>query len=199
MFWFHVASWEVGILVPVVVTPKVSGATPTVSSSLMGSLTKGYPLLQKVCGNSAESSRKFGKKIVLLRQERVRKFCGKLRKFGGNLRNIFCNDPFPNDPIRNYWDKGIKSGDFPESQAQKAPLSNVYRNHRKRGTASSRSRMCVKRTAVFGALFKGLCLQYIYISKKGIWYVSKRAWIHVWYVSKPVPPVTVPPLWLFQI
>ena len=30
-----------------------------------------------------------------------------------------------------------------------------------------------------------LCTFYI---KKGIWYVSKRAWIHVWYVSRPVPP-----------
>ena len=24
--------------------------------------------------------------------------------------------------------------------------------------------------------------------KRRIWYVSKRAWIHIWYVSKPVPP-----------
>ena len=39
-----------------------------------------------------------------------------------------------------------------------------------------------------------LCIFFI---KKGIWYVSKRAWIHIWYLSKPVPPVTVPPLWLF--
>ena len=50
--------------------------------------------------------------------ESLRKFCGKfaeickemsviapgkgaeiLRKFRGNVRNIFCNDPFPNDPI----------------------------------------------------------------------------------------------------
>ena len=30
-----------------------------------------------------------------------------------------------------------------------------------------------------------LCIFYI---KMGIWYVSKRAWIHVWYVSKPVHP-----------
>ena len=28
----------------------------------------------------------------------------------------------------------------------------------------------------------------IFSIKKGIWYVSKRAWIHIWYVSKPVPP-----------
>ena len=30
-----------------------------------------------------------------------------------------------------------------------------------------------------------LCIFYI---KKGIWYVSKRAWIRFWYASKPVPP-----------
>ena len=51
--------------------------------------------LRKFCGKFAEICRKY----VLLRQERVRKFCGKLRKFRGKLRKIFCNDPFPNDPI----------------------------------------------------------------------------------------------------
>ena len=30
-----------------------------------------------------------------------------------------------------------------------------------------------------------LCIFYI---KQGIWYASKRAWMHIWYVSKPVPP-----------
>ena len=30
----------------------------------------------------------------------MRKFCGKLQKFRGNLWNMFCcTDPFPNDPI----------------------------------------------------------------------------------------------------
>ena len=43
-------------------------------------------------GVFAESLRKVRGNYVLLRQERVRKFCG-------NLRKIFCNDPFPNDPI----------------------------------------------------------------------------------------------------
>ena len=61
------------------------------------------------------------------------------------------------------------------------------RNNRKGGTASLRSRTCVKRNAAFGARFKGLSL-YFYI-KMGNWYVSKRAWIHIWYVSKPVPPL----------
>ena len=36
-----------------------------------------------------------------------------------------------------------------------------------------------------------LCIFYI---KKGIWYVSKRAWIHIWYASKPVPPCHGTPL-----
>ena len=43
---------------------------------------------RKGCGNSAES----------------------LQKFRGNLRNIFCNDPFPNDPISEL----LKSGPFPK-------------------------------------------------------------------------------------
>ena len=56
----------------------------------MGSLAKGF--LRKVCGNSAESSRK-------LRFIAPGKGAEILRKFSGNLRNMFCNDPFPNDPI----------------------------------------------------------------------------------------------------
>ena len=60
----------------------------------------------------------------------------------------------------------------------------------KGGTASLRSRTCVKRNAVFGARFKGLSfslslyLLYIYI-KKGISYESKRAWVHIWYFEEP--------------
>ena len=61
----------------------------------MGSLAK--ESLRKVCGASAENSRKYEKlHFMLLRQERVRKFCGKLQKFRAKC---FCNDPFPNDPI----------------------------------------------------------------------------------------------------
>ena len=52
------------------------------------------------CGKFAEILRKVRGKYVLLCQERVRKFCGKFAEFHGNLRKIFCNDPFPNDPIR---------------------------------------------------------------------------------------------------
>ena len=59
----------------------------------MGSLAKGS--LRKVCGNSAEICKKY----VSLRQERVRKFCGKFAEISRRLRKIFCNDPFPNDPI----------------------------------------------------------------------------------------------------
>ena len=53
----------------------------------MGSLAKGF--LRKVGGNSAENSRKVAKKCVLLRQERVRNFCGEFaeisRKFAENF------------------------------------------------------------------------------------------------------------------
>ena len=54
-------------------------------------------------------------------------------------------------------------------------------------------RTCVKRNIAFGARFKGLSLYFRYI-KMGIWYVSKRAWIHIWYESKPVPPCDGTPL-----
>ena len=53
----------------------------------MGSLAKGF--LRKVCENSAEILRKVRGNYVLLRQERVRKFCGKFaeisRKFAENF------------------------------------------------------------------------------------------------------------------
>ena len=56
----------------------------------MGSLAKGF--LRKVCGKFAETTFYC-----------ARKGCGNsaesLRKFRGNLRKLFCNDPFPNDPI----------------------------------------------------------------------------------------------------
>ena len=54
--------------------------------------------LQKFCRKFAEICTK-KKKNVSLRQERVRKFCGKLQKCRGNVQIFFCNDPFPSDPI----------------------------------------------------------------------------------------------------
>ena len=51
--------------------------------------------LRKFCGNFAEICREY----VSLHQERVRKFCGKFAEISRRLRKIFCNDPFPNDPI----------------------------------------------------------------------------------------------------
>ena len=54
-------------------------------------------------GVFAESLRKFCGKFAETRFYCARKGCGNsaesLRKFRGNLRKIFCNDPFPNDPI----------------------------------------------------------------------------------------------------
>ena len=55
----------------------------------MGSLVKGF------CGKFAENLRKFAKKYILLRQERVRKVCG---KSCGICAKFCCNDPFPDDP-----------------------------------------------------------------------------------------------------
>ena len=65
-----------------------------VSSSLMGSLAKGL-FLRKVCGNSVQLSQKY----VLLRHERVRKFCVKFVEVSRKFAESFCNDPFPNSPI----------------------------------------------------------------------------------------------------
>ena len=63
----------------------------------MGTIAKGF--LRKVCGNSAAILRKFAKSPFYC----VRKGCGNsaeiLRKVCGNLRKLFYNDPFPNDPI----------------------------------------------------------------------------------------------------
>ena len=55
----------------------------------MGSLAKVFFFF---FGNSAESSRK-------LRFIAPGKGAEILRKFRGNLRKFFCDDPFPNDPI----------------------------------------------------------------------------------------------------
>ena len=77
---------------------------------------------------------------------------------------------------------------------------SCFRTNRKGGTASLRSRTWVKRNAVFGARFKGLSLHFLY--QKGSlvqWYVSKRAGYISDTYPNPYPPVTVPPLWLFEL
>ena len=56
----------------------------------MGSLAKGF--LRKLCGKFAEIC----KEMHLIAPGKGAEI---LRKFRGNLRKIFCNDPFPNDPI----------------------------------------------------------------------------------------------------
>ena len=55
-----------------------------------GALAKVF--LQKLGGNSSEN----------VRQERVRKFCGKFAKFLGDFQRNFCNDPFLNDPLSEW-------------------------------------------------------------------------------------------------
>ena len=64
-----------------------------------GSLAQGVLICPKVYGNSAESLRKFAKTSCCC----VRKGCGDSAESFGNFAeicgNIFCNDPFPNDPI----------------------------------------------------------------------------------------------------
>ena len=70
--------------------------------------------------------------------------------------------------------------------------ANNHRNNRKGGTASLRSRTCVKRNAVFGAHFKGLSL-YFYIKKESDTYQNGLGYISDTYPN-PYPLVTVPPL-----
>ena len=68
-----------------------------VGSSLMGSLAKAF-----LAKHFVEVLWKIGEnlqKCVLLHQERVRNFCGKLRKFRRSFQTNFCNDPFLNDII----------------------------------------------------------------------------------------------------
>ena len=68
----------------------------------MGSLAKGF--LQKVYGNSAGTSRKFGKIICSIASGKCAEI---LRKVCGNFVENFCNDPFPNDPISELLKQGF--------------------------------------------------------------------------------------------
>ena len=57
------------------------------------------PQTRKPCGNSVETSRIFEKCVFIASgkgAEILRKVC---RSFAEILWKIFCNDPFPNDPI----------------------------------------------------------------------------------------------------
>ena len=75
-----------------------SGASKSLSQQFTyGVVSEGVVAesLRKFCGDFAEICKKY----VPLRQERVRKFCGKFAEISRRLRKIFCNDPFPNDPI----------------------------------------------------------------------------------------------------
>ena len=73
---------------------RISDSSPYLSSLLMGSLARVF-FLRKVCGNSAENSWKFVKTCVLLRQERVRKFCGKFAEISRKVADIFLQCPLP--------------------------------------------------------------------------------------------------------
>ena len=80
-------------------------------------------------------------------------------------------------------------------------LPNYFGNHfavegnRKGGTASLRSRTCVKRNAVFGARFQGLSLYFLY--QKGN-LIRVKTGLDTYLISiQTRTPVTVPPLLLF--
>ena len=77
-------------------------------------------------------------------------------------------------------------------------LAPSYRNNRKGGVPQAyvRARASSETLRLVHVLRVFLCIFYI---KMGIWYVSKRAWIHVWYVSKPVPPCDGTPLMIILV
>ena len=60
------------------------------------------------------------------------------------------------------------------------------------GTASLRSRTCVKRNAVFGARFEGLSLCSLYQKRESDTYQNRLGYISDTYL-RPYLPVTVPP------
>ena len=71
--------------------------------------------------------------------------------------------------------------------------SLASRNNRKRGAASLRSRLCVKRNAVFGARFKGLSLYFLYQKGNLIRIKTGLATCPI-RIQTRTPLVTVPPL-----
>ena len=65
----------------------------------------------------------------------------------------------------------------------------------KRGVPQAYVRACASSETLRSVHVLRVFLRIFYSFKKGIWYVSKRAWIQIWYVPNPYPPLTVPPLW----
>ena len=74
------------------------------AAQLVGSLAKDF-----FCGNSAENCGNL-EKYVLLRQERVRKFCGKFAESLWKLQKSFCNDPISELLIERGGGGGIRGG-----------------------------------------------------------------------------------------
>ena len=88
----------------------------------------------------------------------------------------------------------LRSADVNPKSGQKG-AKHVFRNNRKGGTASLRSRTCINRNAVFSAHFKGLSLYFLY--QKGNLILTKTGLdTYLIRIQTRTPPVTVPPLWL---
>ena len=68
-----------------------------------------------------------------------------------------------------------------------------YRNNPKGGTASLRSRTCIKRNAVFGARLKGLSLYFRY-GKGNLIRIKTGLDTYLIRIQTRTPPVTVPPI-----
>ena len=88
-------------------------------------------------GVFAESLRKFCGKFADNTFYCARKGCGNsaesLRKFHGNLRKMFCNDPFPNDPISVVLKKvNILRNESPSEKMSVCNRSGYYGLERRR-------------------------------------------------------------------
>ena len=70
---------------------------------------------------------------------------------------------------------------------------SMHRNNQKGGTASLRSRTCVKRNAVSGARFKGLSLHFLY-QKGNLIRIKTGLDTYLIRIQTRTPLVTVPPL-----
>ena len=144
---------------------KKEASRASIDSTLMGSLAKGFfaESLRKFCGKFAEICRKY----VLLRQERVRKFCGKLRKFRGKLRKIFCNDPFPNDPISELLIQ--RREEFQAEERERRKLARIEGEERKSvpfGTKKTRGEgrgICLREA---GEAFQGIEIRHFLMISK---------------------------------
>ena len=112
--------------------------------------------------------------------------------WGGGLNIFFSGPKFPPSLLRAiFWRLPMAFSDFKmhfwgfKVSGLCRGTGRLHRKNRKGGTASLRSRTCVKPNAVFGARFKGLSLHFLY--KKTDTYQNGLGYISDTYPN-PYPP-----------